>query len=695
MKPLGPYVAARDLPGRMNSPVRTLRATDRLTGMPVLLHALPAPQALPALPEQPNVLRPSDCVVMGAEAFMVTELPLQARPAQDPELTARGALAALAALHERGMTHGGLSASQLWSVDGEVRLAGAGLPWGGDPRPQDDLYALAVILHEMGGIPDVLRPLLETPGRLDARAALRLLPALPHAEAALSADAPVTPVAAQRPVASSPAPASLAPASPALASSVPTHPEPPASPEAAPAGPAGRPEGAGAPADRPGRRGRRFRLPGSAPAPEASSTPVVTVQTGPETADPVMVFPVPVPAPAAAAPAAAEADSAPAPVEPRPAHDGTLIVLGEPDDTSPEQPSPAAVGTASADPARHSPAPASAEPQQDDTAPQTALTTAPEPAPDTPPSPQFGGKLSPQERRRLEHEARREQAGRDAQAAAERRLRRLDPDATAPAAAPRPAPTLIQIGFDDDLPAWEADPPAAPPRIQVREVPRLPESLRRPAMSVEPGTGPETTAETAPDDRPGALPARRRVGEPIRIGWDEDDSWRIVREAPSAPLRPRRPLPLRLLFWTGLAVGFVVMALLLTSLLRRPAAQAAGAPQAATTRVPGQEGTTAQAGTAATAGSAPTEPATGNATPLQPVQFTVRGVAGATARLSVEQAPNGANLAPGASLGTAPGRVRFPVAGTYRVRVAVDGFAPGSMTVTVPRTQPVTIDLDN
>nr|WP_254605796.1 PEGA domain-containing protein [Deinococcus sp. JMULE3] len=78
----------------------------------------------------------------------------------------------------------------------------------------------------------------------------------------------------------------------------------------------------------------------------------------------------------------------------------------------------------------------------------------------------------------------------------------------------------------------------------------------------------------------------------------------------------------------------------------------------------------------------------------QTVPFTVRGVAGATARLSVEQSPKEANLTPGASLGTAPGRVTFPAPGTYRLRVVVDGFAPGSMTVTVPRAQPVTIDLD-
>ncbi|MDB5046079.1 MAG: hypothetical protein JWQ08_2129, partial [Deinococcus sp.] len=60
MKPIGPYVAARELPGRdlagrsaaLDGPeVRTFRATDRLTGMPVLVHVLPFAVPVPQVPD--------------------------------------------------------------------------------------------------------------------------------------------------------------------------------------------------------------------------------------------------------------------------------------------------------------------------------------------------------------------------------------------------------------------------------------------------------------------------------------------------------------------------------------------------------------------------------------------------------------------------------------------------------------------
>lgn len=618
MKPLGPYVAARDLPGRMNSPVRTLRATDRLTGMPVLLHALPDPLPVPDLPEHPHVLRPADCFQVGTEAFMVTELPLQARPAQDPELTARGALAALAALHDRGVVHGGLSASQLWSVDGEVRLAGAGLPWGGEARPQDDLYALAVILHEMGGVPDALRPLLEAPGRLDARAALRLL----SAPAPAARPAPAGPPVDTRGDGPTPDPAQAAPPAPVT-------PPAPAAPTRT-------------------RAGRR-QPPEPGPTPDAALAPGASAPAA---------LASPAPGVSPPAPSGDDRPGAPPPQpEALPAHDGTPIVLGEPE-AAPSGATP--------------PAP---------------VTPAPTPVPPVP----AGGKLSPQERRRREHEARREQTERDAQAAAERRLKRLadaQPAHTQPAAVPAP----LQIGFDelDDLPEWQAEPsaPAPHPGLHLREVDRLPASLRRAPPPPDPGadTGGDPGADTTSPPLSGTLPARRRVGEPIRIGWDEDDSWRVVREAPGRPAGTRRPLRWRVLFWMVLAAVFVGLALLLTRLVPARGAGPVTPPSVSQASAPGA------ASGGAGASATPEAPARSQA---QTVQFTLRGAAGLTARLSVEQAPKTANLAPGAALGTAPGQVRFPVAGTYRVRVVVDGYAPGSMTVTVPRAQPVTIDLDN
>ncbi|WP_272977000.1 PEGA domain-containing protein [Deinococcus geothermalis] len=158
MKSIGPYVAARDLTGdRPAGAVRTLRATDRLTGIPVLLHVLPHAVPLPELPQDPALLLPSEGGIDGDTAYVVTELPPHALPATDPVLAARGGLAALAALHGAGLTHGGVDAAQLWSVDGRVALAGAGLPWGGEATPAGDLRDLLRTLETLGGVPPALR----------------------------------------------------------------------------------------------------------------------------------------------------------------------------------------------------------------------------------------------------------------------------------------------------------------------------------------------------------------------------------------------------------------------------------------------------------------------------------------------------------------------------------------------------------
>lgn len=192
MKPIGPYVAARDLTGdRPAGAVRTLRATDRLTGMPVLLHVLPHVAPLPELPQHPALLRPSEGGLDGDVAYVVTELPPHALPAADPLPAARGALAGLAALHEAGQTHGGVGAAQLWSVDGRVALAGAGLPWDGEPSAAGDLRDLRATLDTLGGLPPALRGAPEGATARDLLARLDAPAAPANGE---SKEAPATPL---------------------------------------------------------------------------------------------------------------------------------------------------------------------------------------------------------------------------------------------------------------------------------------------------------------------------------------------------------------------------------------------------------------------------------------------------------------------------------------------------------------------
>lgn len=658
-------MAARELPGRTGSPVRTLRATDRLTGMPVLLHVLPYPLTLPDLPDHPALLGVVDSGMDGDQAYVVTELPLQARPADDALLTARGALAALNALHERGLAHGGLNAAQLWSVDGRVLLAGAGLPWGGDPLPSDDLYALGVILAEMGHLPAALRPLTEQPGHLSAAAALARLNSEQAARPTPQAPAPQKQAAVQ-PETTRPEPEAIRP----------EEVEPEATPDGSgptlPDAPAASPADPVAPEPQlPPQTLTRKQTPPQEQSQDQDDSGSDHDQPGqPEAA--ASPPPVPVrPAVPVAAPSATELpvmDWSAAPDQ----HDGSLIVLGEAEhETAADAPgAPAAV----------TPGPVPVEPV-------TAAPTSPDGAA-LPASPVAtpGAPETPQERRRRQNEERRAQAILDAQAAAARKAERLRAERAQRLADGGGQDTPIQIGGGpvgaapgpvlggDDLPAWDG--PAAgvdgeaPPRptLRMRDVDRLPPGLRREPL-------PEPEPEPAP-----RLPARRAPGDPIRIGWDEDESWRVVREAPAAPERARRRLPR----WT---LPVVAAALLLGG--------AWWALGALPDRAPAQQGSP-QPAAPQTAAQSAAQTGSGTADPVCcPVEFQLRGAQGRTVALTVEAAPPGANLTPGESLGRAPGTVQFPLAGTYRLRTSVSGYAPASLSVTVPTTKPQIIDLGN
>ncbi|MFB9994023.1 hypothetical protein ACFFLM_18870 [Deinococcus oregonensis] len=677
MKPIGPYVAARELPGRdvaggMAAPatVRTLRATDRLTGMPVLVHVLPTALSAPQLPPHPALLPYSDEGTDGDDAYLVTELPLHAVLAADPLLAARGALAGLAALHSAGLVHGGVSASQLWSVDGHVALAGAGLPWSEElGSPDDDLRALAEALVALGGLPEPLRPLRDSPATLTAQTALARLQAGATSESSASSgrsDAgtvqtlPAEAVQVELALAdaASPPPPALHDGTPITLREPIILREPAALGETAPdpAAPNGSESGTldSATPDLATLGGRvalavvDVAFTDLPDVPARSASPTAAEPTGADAARAT-------PAAGHAAESAVQptrqqgSDQAEAnPVQPRSAeassadHDGPAIIQLDLTEaplaqTASVQASPDALDagvtlTAVRPPVQSEP------PRLPAVSPVSVFSTAPP-----------GVAETPQERRKRQNDERRAQAMQDSRAAAERKAAaRREREAAQPA--------LVQIEFDDlpDLPDADSESPQTgvvgmrfPESVNVE---RVPASMRRPPLPAEPAEG-ATTQEV------GRLPARRTQGEPIRIGWAEDNSWRVVR-APgkSAPARPSAPRWLLPLLAALLLVGGAVWAYFGLSASRTPAAAAEGGPCCT-------------------------------------VRFTVQGAAGVTARLSVLDAPAAANLTPGQDVGVAPGPVKLPVRGTYRLRVAADGYAPGTLSVTTPTTQPVRIDL--
>ncbi|WP_161883429.1 hypothetical protein [Deinococcus alpinitundrae] len=211
MKTVGPFVAARSLDNGFSGaaqPVKVLHALDRLTGMPALVYLLPQAVTLPELPDTPSLLTYIEAGIQGEQAYVASELPPHAGLASDPLQTALGGLRALNALHEAGLVHGGVGPHQLWEWDGEVRLAGAALPWGeahgalaapeGGSGPAADLYALGVTLLRMGPLPAGLSDLLspypaQRPSARDALARFNAGPPLPTPIGPLMVQAPLYP----------------------------------------------------------------------------------------------------------------------------------------------------------------------------------------------------------------------------------------------------------------------------------------------------------------------------------------------------------------------------------------------------------------------------------------------------------------------------------------------------------------------
>ncbi len=611
-----------------------LHGVDRLTGMPVLLHRLTAFLVPVSLPDSPFLLPVSEVDVWDAQPYAVTELPPAAVPADHPGTAAPGVLQALAALHAAGLVHGGLNAGQFWQVGREVRLAGAGLPWTPGATPADDMKALAQALDTLGARPAALRG-LETMNAAQALAAL---------DAALARVAPDRPIETAATLPAGPVPAPPSQATPAQVSTVQAAPlqvtaplqvrperrdTPPAGapvvPLAQPSAGAAVPSPASAPEprhtapakprrrwdDRPDRQAAERR----SEEPRRLAAPAGTLEQDAPAAGAPATAPKPTgiqPEPSLAAPSEVPAT----PEAPRTYRSaGDTIVLGEDD--------PASQEAASEVPAEHSAA-------------------APTPA--------------------------------------------AAPSVAAPvvAAPSQLAPDPILIGFDDlpDLPTdWT--PEAAHGAVAARTTGAGPESLTAapstapstPSGEAAPNPGsdgeatrPErssgrTTRYTPTDARPagGRLPTGTptAAGDPataggprkqaLRIGWEEDHSWRVVKSVEEARSpRARRPL------WPLAVLVLAVLAGAAYWWSGRSAAPAAACCSQ---------------------------------------QFTVLG-SKLPVKVTLVQAPPGSPLQPGAMIGTAPGLLRFPDApGVYTLRFSAEGHGALTGAVTVPSDQAFSIML--
>lgn len=661
MKAIGPYVVNREVsPVRRSDPAeatlpltsRTLWVTDRLTGMPALLHELPTPMPAPELPRSAWVLPFSDLVVEGSQAYLVTELPLNAVPASDPVLAARATLAALETLHSHGLAHGGLDSGQLWSVDGQVMVVGGGLHrLDRQFTVARDLQDLATTLDDLGGLPPILSLLRNPSDTLSAREARQLLEAglqaqpshAPQPEAAPVTQGTVLPAPSQpepypveqdqadRRLTRQPSlptlnPMSLLDSSAPLpqqgpylwqASWTPLDPEvpPPAqvgihaasSVTASSTGAGGLGRASETKTANIGAFGETFQLDisewtfpefldGAATTTPAAPPPPVVVTSAPVVLQWAAPNRIPATTPQTTA-QPVEQQSAVPPVAP----------------TSPKENSAATVAAAAAEPTFSAPArrgarAAAARALDRLRADSTRLQNMAEVRRDHLPS-QWQAVVegtvaplteptvseTPQERRRREYEATLEQHQFDAQTAAERQQR----------------------------------------------------------LSTEPELPPLPTQTVS-----------RRQLKPIKATWTKDQTWKVVHdgETPDArersilgPGAPTWLLPLLLALVLALVAGLLVY------------------------------------------GSRHKVSAVSPAAACCNVEFRLRGqgATGKTARLTLESAPPEAKLTVGQQVGTAPGAVHLPVAGKYRVRVATDGFTPASVDFVVPSSQPVMINLGN
>ena len=604
-----------------------MHGIDRLTGMPVLLHRLNEFVVPAVLPDSPHLLPVTEVDIWDAHPYAVTELPPAAVLATHPATAALGVLRALTALHSAGQVHGGLNAGQFWQIGREVRLAGAGLPWQPGAGADADMHALGQALDTLGARPAVLLNLEQ----MTARQALSAL------ETAMAQPEPVSAVRAW--------------VQPEQDDAVPlTLPQPELTradlgwnglggAEATLSGPSrndGTP-GEGGPAARTIWNRRKTdqatQATMSQAMPDSRPEEVVVVEVAART----VIAPVPiVPVPALIAPVSiASVSTAPVPVSP------------------PSEPTPVPLPYRSADDVIVIGEALQVQTIQADSTVNSEVIRV-----DTVHIDASDGDVP----------------GEKTAAHASRGPGRESGPAFSPALAP------IRIGFND-LP--ETDVPADLPNNLPEPLPdRTPQRSGQAVPGLQPGRPTRFTpahisdgAQIVPDAsrsdesefpvlNPAQSAAARRgqasLGatspspatrmQPLRIGWEEDHSWRVVKSGPEKHGAVTRRFPL----W--------VMALVLLTLLAGAAFWLLGR-------------------------------ADSPSTACCSVNFTVSG-SGRSVQVTLAKAPPGSPLQPGAVIGTAPGLLNFPdVAGEYTLKFSAQGHGALTAAVSVPSSQPFAIML--
>lgn len=195
---------------------------------------------------------------------------------------------------------------------------------------------------------------------------------------------------------------------------------------------------------------------------------------------------------------------------------------------------------------------------------------------------------------------------------------------------------------------------------------REPENLAADEPDIVPSVRPEHEPVPLPttdgNTEPGVVMYKdgQPPGETIRVGFDDDDSWRSVKTYTRPKTNP---------FILPIVLVMVVLLGIFASVLL-----------------------TRKAPPATTANSIQT-PSIANASQNSIVNFILKPSSNQTARLTVISAPAKANLIPGALLATIPGPVLFGYPGAYKVRVSMPNFAPGDVIVNVPQDKEIVIQL--